>query len=126
VPSVTSFMEKNNLNEKASRTVDILSQMSMTDNIFAMPTPVAEVNEAESINMSSIGTITVYLNDKPTVLPARSDNSPHEFLELMALADIDTKNPPPSCNMLLLLNGKDASFMDILHDGDKTVIRWDT
>ncbi len=126
VPSVTSFMEKNNLNEKASRTVDILSQMSMTDNIFAMPTPVAEVNEAESIDMSSIGTITVYLNDKPTVLPARSDNSPHEFLELMALADIDTKNPPPSCNMLLLLNGKDASFMDILHDGDKIVIRWDT
>ena len=126
VPSVTSFMEKNNLNEKASRTVDILSQMSMTDNIFAMPTPVAAANEAESIDMSSIGTITVYLNDKPTVLPARSDNSPHEFLELMALADIDTKNPPPSCNMLLLLNGKDASFMDILHDGDKIVIRWDT
>lgn len=73
----------------------------------------------------STGDITVFLNGKPTFLERRSDDSPHEFIELMALANIDTKNPPPSGNMILTLNGKNASFMDMLHEGDSVIIRWD-
>ena len=47
------------------------------------------------------------------------------IIELMALANIDTKTPPPSGNMILTLNGKNASFMDMLHEGDSVIIRWD-
>ncbi len=74
---------------------------------------------------SNTGSITVYLNSRRTVLDAHRDGSPHEFLELMAIADIDISNPPPSGNMILTLNGKNASFMDLLKDGDDIVIRWD-
>jgi hypothetical protein len=44
----------------------------------------------------------------------------------MSLADIDLGNPPPSGNMILTLNGREAGFMDVLHEGDKAVIKWDT
>ena len=48
-----------------------------------------------------------------------------EFIELMALADIDISDPPPSGNMILTLNGQNASFMDLLHEGDSVVIKWE-
>ncbi|MGN1088883.1 MAG: hypothetical protein ACI4Q6_00650, partial [Huintestinicola sp.] len=69
--------------------------------------------------------VTVFLNSKRVTLPPNSDNSPHVFLELMAVADIDISNPPPSGNMILTLNDKNASFMDPIHDDDNIVIRWD-
>ena len=66
--------------------------------------------KAEEEKPEPVGAITVYLNSKRTVLEPNYNNSPHEFLELMALADIDISNPPASGNMILTLNGKDASF----------------
>lgn len=71
------------------------------------------------------GVISVFLNSKRITLDATKDGSPHEFLELMALADIDLSNPPDSGRMILTLNGRDASFMDPLHSGDRIVIKWD-
>lgn len=71
------------------------------------------------------GSISVYLNSRRTVLNPHKDGSPNEFLELMALADIDTSNPPPGANMILTINGINASFMDPLSDGDNVVIKWD-
>ncbi|MBP0954860.1 MAG: pilus assembly protein PilM [Oscillospiraceae bacterium] len=68
---------------------------------------------------------TVILNGVPTVLEGNKDGSGHIFLELMAIADIDTSSPPPGGNMLLKINGRDAAFMDPLNDGDEVVIRWD-
>ncbi|MDE6592735.1 MAG: pilus assembly protein PilM [Oscillospiraceae bacterium] len=70
------------------------------------------------------GVISVFLNSKRITLDATKDGSPHEFLELMALADIDLSNPPESGKMILTLNGRDASFMDLLHSGDRIVIKW--
>ncbi|MCI5752004.1 MAG: pilus assembly protein PilM [Oscillospiraceae bacterium] len=67
--------------------------------------------------------ITVILNGRPTLLERRS--SPHEFLELMALANLDTNNPPPGMNIVISLNGKDVSFMDPIKEGDVAVIRWE-
>ena len=66
----------------------------------------------------------IVLNGKSTVLEPRPNNLPHEFIELMAIADIDLDNPPKSGDMILTLNGKEASFMDILHNGDTAVVRW--
>ncbi|MDD6991401.1 MAG: cell division FtsA domain-containing protein [Oscillospiraceae bacterium] len=105
--------------EKASRTVQTLSGIPMT---APEPAPAEPSAEPESPS----GSITVTLNGRPTRLEARTDNSPHEFIELMALADIDISDPPPSGNMILTLNGQNASFMDVLHEGDSIVIKWET
>lgn len=66
----------------------------------------------------------VVLNGKSVILPPRPNNAPHEFIELMSIADIDLDNPPPSGDMITTINGKNASFMDRLNDGDIVVIRW--
>ncbi len=67
----------------------------------------------------------VILNGKTIVLENRPASMPHEFIELMALADIDLENPPAGANMILTLNGKDISFMDVIHNGDVAVIKWE-
>ncbi len=66
----------------------------------------------------------VILNGKTITLESRPETMPHEFIELMALADIDLENPPAGANMILTLNGKDISFMDVIHNGDVAVIKW--
>ncbi len=66
----------------------------------------------------------VVLNGKSVILPPRPNNAPHEFIELMSIADIDLDNPPPSGDMITTVNGKNASFMDSINDGDVIVIRW--
>lgn len=105
--------------EKASRTVQTLSGIPIT-----APEPAPADTSARPDDPS--GSITVTLNGRPTRLEPRTDNSPHEFIELMALADIDISDPPPSGNMILTLNGQNASFMDVLHEGDSIVIKWET
>ena len=64
------------------------------------------------------------LNGRSVTLSPRPNNQPHEFIELMAIADIDLDNPPPSGDMILTVNGKNVSFMDRITDGDIAVIRW--
>ena len=102
------------------------------ENIFMTPSfkeavsekkPEQSEEEAPPVQ-EKVGDITVILNSRPTVLKANNDGSPHVFLELMALVDIDTKNPPPGANMILTVNGRDASFMEPLKEGDEAVIRW--
>jgi hypothetical protein len=66
----------------------------------------------------------VTLNGRHIVLEAKSDNSPHEFVELMSYADLDLENPPPSKNMVITLNGKTVSFMDVISIGDEAVVKW--
>lgn len=66
----------------------------------------------------------VVLNGKSVILPPRPNNAPHEFIELMSIADINLDNPPPSGDMITTVNGKNASFMDRINDGDIVVIRW--
>ena len=105
--------------EKASRTVQTLSGIPIT-----APEPAPADTSARPDDPSR--SITVTLNGTPTRLEPRTDNSPHEFIELMALADIDISDPPPSGNMILTLNGQNASFMDVLHEGDSIVIKWET
>jgi cell division protein FtsA len=66
----------------------------------------------------------VNLNGVDVVLPENSDGASHEFIELMAIADIDLDNPPASGNIEITLNGRNASFIDNLNIGDRAVIRW--
>ncbi len=86
--------------------------------------PKAENNVTEENEVPVRNDFRIILNGKSTVLEPRPNDLPHEFIELMAIADIDLDNPPKSGDMILTLNGKEASFMDILHDGDTAVVRW--
>ncbi len=86
--------------------------------VIAEPEPEPEVSEQEEF--------AVTLNGKRVVLENRPATMPHEFIELMAIADIDLENPPAGANMILTLNGKDISFMDVIHNGDVAVIKWET
>lgn len=107
--------------------------------VVATETPAAEVSAvssvpAEKISEESVQPVQteqfeqeefkVTLNGNVITLESRPATMPHEFIELMALADIDLENPPADGNMILTLNGKEVSFMDVIHNGDVAVIRW--
>lgn len=67
--------------------------------------------------------VTIRLNGKVITLDKPQNDSPNIFLELMAIADIDTNNPQGT-DIELSVNGKTANFMDVLHDGDECIVRW--
>lgn len=85
-----------------------------------------EINNdaAREISTDTPITFRVILNGRSIELPPRPNGAPHEFIELMALADIDIDNPPPSGNMITTVNGKNAGFMDRINYGDNIIIRW--
>lgn len=89
-----------------------------------LPEPAAEEKPAEEPERS-VGYTVVRLNGKNVTLEPKSDGSSNIFLDLMAIADIDINAAPPSGNMILTLNGKEAAYMDEVHTGDTIVIRWD-
>ena len=66
----------------------------------------------------------VILNGRSVVLEPKHNNEPHQFIELMALADIDMDNPSPSGDMIMTINGRSAGFMDTLNYGDSIIIKW--
>lgn len=111
--------------EKANRTVDLFSNITLGEPAPVHTEPEPAPAAAPTPAASSPAPFSVFLNGRRTVLEPKSDGSPHEFLELMALADIDISNPSPSGNMILTINGKNAGFMDLLHRDDDVVIRWD-
>ncbi|MCR5807487.1 MAG: rod shape-determining protein [Oscillospiraceae bacterium] len=95
----------------------------MTDKL--KQSSILETVQSETADTDEFSVPTeIILNGKPLTLPARDDRTAHTFLELMALADIDMDAAPPSGNMILTINGKNASFMDELHSGNEIVIRW--
>ncbi|MCL2693729.1 MAG: pilus assembly protein PilM, partial [Oscillospiraceae bacterium] len=66
------------------------------------------------------GEITITLNSIVHTLDPTPDRSPHTFLELLNYTDIDMS--VPVAGYTLLLNGRDASFSDLIKNGDKAVI----
>lgn len=100
---------------------DILPVLSEAVEATLAPEP---EQTAEAEQSTAPRDCQLILNGRSVTLPPRPNNQPHEFIELMAIADIDLDNPPPSGDMILTVNGKDVSFMDRITDGDIAVIRW--
>ena len=96
---------------------EILPVLTENLEVTAAEEPVQETDSVPS-------DFRIILNGKSVTLAPRPNNQPHEFIELMAIADINLDNPPPSGDMILTLNGKDVSFIDRLNDGDIAVIKW--
>ncbi|MCL1823021.1 MAG: pilus assembly protein PilM [Oscillospiraceae bacterium] len=66
------------------------------------------------------GEIKLILNDKEIILEQTEDRSPHQFLELLNHAEIDTDLP--ITGYTLLLNDKAAGFSDLIKEGDVAII----
>lgn len=95
-------------------------QAAPSKRVFSQPpqsTPAAQPEEKKA-------GIRVILNTKYITLEPHENGEPNQFIELMALAEVDTANLPPSGQMVLTLNGKEADFFDELNEGDRIVIRW--
>ncbi len=117
---------------------DVLNQEAETETISSEPDAVQVQSEekteepseekaeesAEEEVSESPAEFRVILNGKSTSLPQKSGNEVHQFIELMAIADIDLDNPSPSGNMITTINGRTASFMDEVKYGDNIVIKW--
>jgi cell division protein FtsA len=99
------------------------SAIEIPDEAVASETVAVTASNPE-ISTSTPDGFWVTLNGKHLNLPEKTDGSPHEFVELMGFAELDLDNPPPSKNMIITLNGKTVSFMDIIYAGDNAVIKW--
>lgn len=67
--------------------------------------------------------IKVTVNNKIINLPKRKDNLPYIFADMLNYTDIDPSKPQG--NIVLLHNGKEASYLNFISDNDEIVIRWD-
>ncbi|HAQ42307.1 MAG TPA: hypothetical protein DCM73_16780 [Clostridiales bacterium] len=67
--------------------------------------------------------ITVVVNNRRINLPKRSDNMPYIFADMLNYTDIDPANPKG--NIVLLHNGCEASYLNLISNNDEIVIKWD-
>lgn len=67
--------------------------------------------------------IIAFLNGGAVILPRKADGGIHQFVDLFNYIDIDPKNPQG--NIVLKLNGKDASYLDAVSAGDHADIYWE-
>lgn len=111
---------------KAGRIAKAVAEKNEIKTDYSIPVDAAPVQTdiVSSAPTDAEEQFRVVLNGKSVTLPPRPNNAPHEFIELMSIADIDLDNPPPSGDMITTINGKNASFMDKLSYGDSVVIRW--
>lgn len=67
--------------------------------------------------------LNIHINNEPTVLEPKSDNSAYLFFDMLNYVDIDPNNPQG--NIILKLNGRSAEFLDNINDGDSVEIYWE-
>lgn len=67
--------------------------------------------------------INVTINNSPVSLPGKEDNAPYHFFDMLNFVDIDPSKPQG--NIVLLLNGKTAEYLDNVHENDVIDIYWD-
>ncbi|MCL2088588.1 MAG: pilus assembly protein PilM [Oscillospiraceae bacterium] len=67
--------------------------------------------------------LNVFLNGKPIKIPAAPEE-PVMFVELLNFTDIDTKKEEKG-ELILRINGNNASYTDEIREGDQAEIRWE-
>ncbi|MBP1925724.1 cell division protein FtsA [Sedimentibacter acidaminivorans] len=66
--------------------------------------------------------IEVSINDKKVKLPNKDE--PYIFADMLNYTDIDPTNPKG--NIVILHNGKDASYTNLIYSNDIIIIKWDS
>jgi len=64
----------------------------------------------------------ISLNGAPLYLPAKENDESYYVVDMFSHVDMDLKNP--SGTLVLTVNGREASFVQALREGDEVVIRW--
>lgn len=82
-----------------------------------------EKEEEKNSKPQTTPELPVIINGRSVCLPAKQDNSPHEFLEVLNIIDIDLKNV--SGNLVMTINGEPASYTSILHENDNIVLKFE-
>ncbi|MCI8443478.1 MAG: cell division protein FtsA [Provencibacterium sp.] len=67
--------------------------------------------------------LRVQINDRRYTLPPKPDDAPYQFVDMLNYVEIDPSKPQG--NIILRLNGKSASYLETIHDGDRVDIFWD-
>lgn len=81
--------------------------------------------ESENVTCSEEEpSITVIVNNRSISLPGRKNNMPYIFADMLNYTDIDPSNPKG--NIILLHNGKEASYLNSISDNDEIIIKWDS
>ena len=68
--------------------------------------------------------IKVIINNKTVNLQKKEDNLPYIFADMLNYTDIDPSKPKG--NIVLLHNGKEASYLNLISDNDHIIIKWDS
>lgn len=66
----------------------------------------------------------VKINNTVVELPNKLDKTPYIFADMLNYTNIDPSKPKG--NIVLLHNGKEASYLDLISDNDEIVIKWDS
>ncbi len=89
--------------------------------VIAPPT-VPEIVPQSPIS-SNTPAINITLNGMGTILPGKEDNSPHAFLEVLTLVSLDLSNPQG--NLIMRINGQNASYTSLLNNNDNVELYFD-
>ena len=68
--------------------------------------------------------IKIRLNGEALSLQQKHDKSPYLFVDMLNYVDIDPSKPQG--NIVLRINGRTASYVEEVRDGDEVEIYWDT
>jgi len=69
------------------------------------------------------GSLVLTLNGEKLSLSPKADGTPYQFVDLLNFVDVDLSKPQG--NIILTLNGRNASYLDPIHTGDQVTIQWD-
>lgn len=90
-----------------------------------METPAPVQQGVENVSIPVLGPrsgIHITLNGEKLWLPQKPQGN-YLFLDMLNLVDIDPAKPQG--NILLLLNGRNAAYLDNVENGDEIEIRWE-
>lgn len=108
--------------------IDIAKIDEKTENIHTS----AEVEALPDENVQTLEepspveepSIKVTINNKQITLPRREDNMPYIFADMLNYTDIDPSQPQG--NIVLLHNGRNASYLNLVADNDDIIIKWES
>ena len=102
-----------------SATQQVLSTQNVTPIVEKIEQPVITPNTSQSLFTPEIN---IVLNGEDIILPEKDDNSPHMFLEVLNLINLDLSNPQGT--LIMKINGNDASYTSRLNNRDNIEIYW--
>nr|WP_312577425.1 cell division FtsA domain-containing protein [Sedimentibacter sp.] len=109
-------------------TIDISKKSELIEDQITGDADLKTNKEMNSVDEEKVidegdGCIEVTINDKKVKLPKKNDE-PYIFADMLNYTDIDPSNPKG--NIVILHNGKEASYTNLICSNDIIIIKWDS